>query len=198
LFPALRPGEPGVVAPVCIDRATNHELPSFRIGRLGRTQKELSEGRSGPYAGYLVIASGSAASAVTFAAVGRMDEDFFIDFVDFEWCLRCRRRRVPVKVVPTAILYHSIGERSVRFAGSIHSAPRSYYKLRNSMLLFRKSAVPKLYALRATLLALFHCLAVFPFVENRLDYAKMFALAIHHGVIGVVGKNPVDYRATHS
>jgi rhamnosyltransferase len=198
LLPTLSPAEPGVVAPVCIDRATGRELPSFRIGKLGQTQKVFAGGRETPYSVDLVMASGSAVSAVTFAVAGNMDEDFFIDFVDFEWCFRCRRLGVPVKVAPRAVMYHSIGERSARFGiirGSIHSASRSYYKLRNSMLLFRKSAVPRWFALRATLLALIHYLAVLPFVKNRLDYAKMFALAIHHGVIGVVGKNPVRDRA---
>ena len=140
------------------------------------------------------VPSGSAVSAVTFAVAGKMDEDFFIDFVDFEWCFRCRRHNVPINVVPTAVMYHSIGERSARFGiirSSIHSATRSYYKMRNAMLLFRKSTGPGMFALRATLLAFIHYAAVLPFVRNRLDYAKMFALAIHHGVIGVVGKNPV-------
>ncbi len=198
LLPALTPGEPGVVAPVCFDRATGRELPSFRIGKLGYTQKIFAGGREAPYPVDLVIASGSAISAVTFAVVGNMDEDFFIDFVDFEWCFRCRRHNVPINVVPTAVMYHSIGERSARFGiirGSIHSATRSYYKVRNAMLLFRKSAVPGMFALRSTLLAFIHYAAMLPFVRNRLDYAKMFSLAIHHGVIGVVGKNPVKGRA---
>ena len=198
LLPSLSPAEPGVVAPVCFDRATGRELPSFRMGKLGYTQKVFAGGREAPYSVDLVIASGSAVSAATFAAVGRMDEDFFIDFVDFEWCFRCRRHGVPINVVPTAVMYHSIGERSARFGiirGSIHSATRSYYKVRNAMLLFRKSAVPGMFALRATLLAFIHYAAVLPFVKNRLDYAKMFALAIHHGVIGVVGKNPAKGRA---
>jgi rhamnosyltransferase len=174
-------------------------LPSFRIGKLGHTQKVFAGGRETPYSVDLVIASGSAVSAVTFAVVGKMDGDFFIDFVDFEWCFRCRHEGVPIKVVPRAVMYHSIGERSARFGlirGSIHSAPRSYYKMRNSMLLFRKSAVPRMFAVRATLLALIHYLLVLPFVKNRFDYARMFALAIHHGVIGVVGKNPIKGRAT--
>lgn len=199
LLPSLSPGAPGVVAPACFDRATGREVPSFRIGRLGHTQKVFAEGRETPYSVDLVIASGSAVSAVTFAVVGKMDEDFFIDFVDFEWCFRCRRHDVPIKVVPTAVMYHSIGERSARFGiirGSIHSAARSYYKVRNALLLFRKSAVPRLFAFRATLLAMIHYVAVLPFVKNKLDYAKIFVLAIHHGVIGVVGKNPVKCRAT--
>jgi rhamnosyltransferase len=196
LIAPLVPGRPGVVAPVCIDRTTGRELPSFRLGRLGRAHKVFSTGRNAPYPVDLVIASGCAATAATYSLVGGLDEDFFIDFVDFEWCMRCRERNVPVNVVPDAVMQHSIGERSGRFGiGSIHSASRSYYKVRNSMLLFRKSAVPRLFSLRATLLAFAHYAAVLPFVKNRLDYAKMFALAIHHGVIGVVGKNPAKGRA---
>jgi rhamnosyltransferase len=195
LVASLVPGEPGVVAPVCIDEATGRVLASIRVGRLARSENIYPAGRENPYPVDLVVASGCAATAATYALVGDMDEDFFIDFVDFEWCLRCREHDVPIKVVPSAVMDHSIGERSMRFIGSIHSASRSYYKLRNSLLLFRKPAVPRLFAWRATLVALLQYLAVLPFVKDRLDYAKMFVLAIHHGMIGVVGKNPVEYRA---
>jgi rhamnosyltransferase len=192
----LVPGQLGVVAPVCIDRATGRELPSFRLGRFGHRHKINSAGRSEPYPVDLVVSSGCAATAASYSAVGGMDEDFFIDFVDFEWCLRCRKHGVPINVVPNAVMQHSIGERSARFAGSIHSTARSYYKLRNPMLLFRKSHVSRLFAARATLLAMIHYAAALPLVRNKLDYAKMFVVAIHHGVRGVVGKNPLEYRAT--
>jgi rhamnosyltransferase len=197
LVASLVPGQPGVVAPVCVDRATGREVPSYRLGRLGASRKIYSAGKDAPYPVDLVMASGCAATAAAYALVGYMDEDFFIDFVDFEWCLRCRKHGVPVSVVPGAMMQHSIGERSVRFAGSIHSAARSYYKLRNPMLLFRKSNVPRLFALRATVLAMIHYAAGLPFVNNKLDYAKMFFLAIHHGATGVVGKNPVGFRPSH-
>jgi len=195
LVASLTPGELGVVAPVCIDRATGRALPSIRVRRFGRSENVYPAGRSALYRVDLVVASGCAATAATYALVGDMDEDFFIDFVDFEWCLRCRKHDVPINVVASALMDHSIGQRSIPFVGSIHSAARSYYKVRNSMLLFRKSSVPRLFALRATLVALIQHLAVLPFVKGRLDYAKIFVIAIQHGVIGVVGKNPVRNRS---
>ncbi len=193
LLAHMVPGEPGVVAPVCMDKATGRELPSFRLSRLGLRRKVFSDRRSSPYPVDLVIASGSAATAVTFSVAGKMDEDFFIDFVDFEWCLRCRSRQIPIRVVPDAVMRHSIGERTVDLRvirGSVHGISRSYYKIRNCFLLFRKSEVPLLFATFATVSAVIRYIFLLPFVRNRLAYVEVFFTAIRHGVAGVVGKNP--------
>ena len=42
------------------------------------------------------------------------DEDFFIDFVDVEWCLRCKKNKVAIFVVPDAVMEHEIGISSVK------------------------------------------------------------------------------------
>jgi len=187
--------KPGVVAPVCVDRATRQEMPSFRLDRLGWPHKVLAGGRQEPYSVDLVIASGSAASAVTFVEVGLMDEEFFIDFVDFEWCLRCRLRHVPITVVPLVAMSHSIGEilpkRRWRL-GSKHSPARTYYKIRNGFLLFRKPGVPTVYALRAVALAIAHVTILLPWLENRRAYARILICGIRDGLYGVTGSNPAS------
>jgi rhamnosyltransferase len=193
LLAGMNPAEPGVAAPVCRDKATGEELPSLRLGPLSIRRNVVSNGRDSPYPVDLVISSGTAATSVTFALVGRMDEDFFIDFVDFEWCFRCRARQVPIRVVPDAVMCHSIGERTVDLGilrGSVHSATRSYYKIRNCFLLFRKPAIPFLFATFATLSAIVRYILLLPFAKHRLDYAKVLFAAIADGVVGVTGKNP--------
>jgi rhamnosyltransferase len=193
LLADLKPGEPAVAAPVCVDKVSGQELPSYRLSPMGLRRKVISEGHTAPYPVDLVIASGSAATAVTFSRVGNMDEDFFIDFVDFEWCLRCRSHRVPMHVVPSAVMLHSIGERTVNLRvirGSVHGVSRSYYKIRNCFLLFRKPDVPLLFAISSTLFAMIRFVMLLPFVSNRLAYVKVFLMAIGHGIRGVVGKNP--------
>ena len=193
LLAGIAPGQPGVVAPVCIDKETGQELPSFRLNRLGWRSKVFSREAGSPYPVDLVIASGSAATAVTFPLVGKMDEDFFIDFVDFEWCLRCRDRQVPVRVVPGAIMRHSLGERTVDFGliGSpVHGAMRTYYKIRNSFLLFRKPAVPLLYAISSTFFGIIRFFLVLPGLENRAAYMRVFVAAVRDGLNGVGGRNP--------
>jgi rhamnosyltransferase len=193
LLAGLERDKPGVVAPVCVDRKTGAEVPSYLLGRLGLRRKVYSKGRTGSAAVDLVIASGTAATTSTFSLAGRMDEDLFIDFVDFEWCLRCRRKHIPIRVVADAIMSHSIGQRAVDLKiirGPVHGVSRSYYKIRNCFLLFRKPAVPFLFAINATFSAILRHLLLLPYVNDRRAYLRVFFTAIRHGITGVVGKNP--------
>jgi rhamnosyltransferase len=189
----VSPGAAGVWAPVCRDKTTNEELPSFRLNGLRMASKVFSAGRTGPYAVDLVIASGAVVTAETFTVAGDMDEDFFIDFVDFEWCFRCRGRGVPISVVPDAVLPHSIGERTLNMGimrGPVHGVARSYYKIRNCFLLFRKPDVPVLYAGSMMISGVVRYLLMLPFLKDRAAYMGTFFRAIGHGLAGVVGKDP--------
>jgi rhamnosyltransferase len=189
----VTPGVPGVWAPVCRDKATGEELPSFRLNGLRMASKVFSAGSTAPCPVDMVIASGIVATTVTFPVVGLMDEELFIDFVDFEWCLRCRSRGVPICVVPDAVLPHSIGERTVDMGvmrGPVHGVARSYYKIRNCFLLFRKPDVPFLYAGSMTINGVVRYLLMLPVLKDRSAYLKAFFRAVGHGLVGVVGKDP--------
>jgi rhamnosyltransferase len=191
----LDAGLPTVAAPVCIDRRTGASMPSFRLSRFGRKSKVYADERKSPYLVDLVIASGAAATAATFLQVGYMDESLFIDFVDFEWCMRCRKQGVPIRVVPGARLQHSIGDETIRFGpvrGALHSPYRTYYKVRNAILLFRKPAVPFLFALSSAVHALVFALTVLVVADRRGEYAQMVITAVFHALGGVSGKYPVD------
>jgi rhamnosyltransferase len=171
-------------------------MPSFRLSRFGRKSKVYADESKSPFPVDLVIASGTAATAATFLQVGYMDESLFIDFVDFEWCMRCRKQRVPIRVVPAARLQHSIGDEVLRFGpvrGNLHSPSRTYYKVRNAILLFRKPVVPFLFALSSTVHALvFAAATVLVVAGRRGQYARMVVIAISHGLAGVSGKVSVD------
>jgi rhamnosyltransferase len=188
--------DPWVAAPVCIDRWTRQELPSYRVGWWGWLRRKVySTAAQGPVSVDLVIASGCAASAQAFAGAGLMDEEFFIDFVDFEWCLRCRLRQIPITVVPGAVMEHSIGERTDErrwYRGSVHDPARTYYKIRNCFLLFRKPAVPTLFAISSTVQAFAHGALSLLYVRRKASYARMMCLGAWHGLCGTVGRNPVE------
>jgi rhamnosyltransferase len=189
----LQVGIPGVVAPVCLDSATGQEMPSFRMRRSGLASAVIAAGRTTSYLVDLVISSGSAATAITFSVAGKMDEDFFIDYVDFEWCLRCRSRKIPIRIVPTAIMKHSIGERVIGvwpLRGVVHGPARSYYKIRNCFLLFRKRNVPRLFALRETIVAIIRHVALLPFVPSKRDYMAVLIAGIRDGLTDVRGMRP--------
>lgn len=193
IISGLSRGSPGVVAPVCRDATTGTELPSLAVNRFGMLRKVYAGQSGSPYPVDLVISSGSAATVETFALVGKMDEDYFIDFVDFEWCFRCREKKVPITIQPQAIMRHSIGDRAVdlgMFKGVVHSASRSYYKIRNCFLNFRKPSVPLLFSTRALIVGLVQYVALIPATKQRRTYMRVLFRAVGDGLKGVVGADP--------
>ena len=84
-----------------------------------------------------VISSGSLVRREVVETVGLPRSDFFIDFVDFEYCLRIRAHGYRIGVVRSSLLEHSIGSpRKVRFLGlarvwTDHVPWREYYMSRN-------------------------------------------------------------------
>ncbi|PYY18679.1 MAG: hypothetical protein DMG60_07565 [Acidobacteria bacterium] len=85
----------------------------------------------------LVITAGSMIRRDVVENVGLPRTDFFMDFVDFEYCLRARGHGYKVVVVPCAQITHEIGNgRVVRLLGLrklwYNQAPfREYYYSRN-------------------------------------------------------------------
>jgi rhamnosyltransferase len=92
-----------------------------------------------------VIASGCLIPVAVLKHVGLMRADFFIDFVDIEWCLRARSLGYCVYGVCMAHLEHRLGDNPVHFLGCeylTHSPWRHYFHVRNAMLLYREPWVP--------------------------------------------------------
>jgi len=127
------------------------------------------------------------------ARVGRMREDFFIDFVDVEWCLRARFEGHPVYGVCTARLEHRLGDEPVKFLGReylTHSPRRHYFHVRNAVLLYREPWVPLNWKLvsasRLVLKMGFHVLVTPP----RLQHLARIASGFLHGLLGRTGAAP--------
>lgn len=90
------------------------------------------------------MTSGSLIHANTFRALGMMDEGFFIDYVDLDFCLRVRAAGMKVIERQDAVLMHSLGRMTQhRFMGKTfsttnHSAKRRYYITRNRFTVMRR------------------------------------------------------------
>jgi len=117
-----------VVAPCYVDRLSGAAMPSVR----GRDK-------------YLIAAmtSGMLVPIEIFKAVGLHDERLYMDYVDIEFCLRCRKAGYAIIEATGAILYHSLGKRTrhrlwgVSFTATNHNALRRYYVTRNRLLTLR-------------------------------------------------------------
>ncbi len=63
--------------------------------------------------------------------VGPLDERYFLYLEDVDWCLRARRRGIPIWFVPTARLWHDVSPS----VGSLDERILRYYATRNLYLL---------------------------------------------------------------
>ena len=130
-----------IAAPVSIDAKTGEAYPNHRVGSNGRLVDVYPDGREAFTLVDVAISSGTFVKREVFAKVGLFDESFFIDFVDVEWCLRCRRAGIPITIVNAARMPHSIGESNRKIGPltvNVHSPYRTYYKVRNAFLLSSK------------------------------------------------------------
>lgn len=88
-----------------------------------------------------IITSGSLFSLQTYTAVGPFREEFFIDSVDYDYCMRARAKGLRVIQVQEHGFTHSLGqEERFQMGGYVvetasHSPIRLYYDFRNSTIL---------------------------------------------------------------
>jgi len=95
-----------------------------------------------------VLTSGSLIAGPIFVSTGMFREDFFIDYVDVEHCLRLRRIGYSIILACKAKLLHNLGAPTYhRFfwkshiVTSNHSPLRRYYITRNRILVMKEYAL---------------------------------------------------------
>lgn len=94
-----------------------------------------------------LLASGCLIPVRVLEEVGPMNEAYFIDHVDLEWCLRARKRGYRMVVDTAARLEHSLGDNTVQLPGRaqpvhVHGPIRCYYLTRNTIFLLRSGLLP--------------------------------------------------------
>lgn len=181
----------GIVAPVCIDIRSGAEYPPFRFNRWGWARPSPAAGLSAPIEADLIISSGSVAAVEVFSRAGLMDENLFIDYVDLEWCIRCRQAGISVRVLPSVAMPHAIGSQVIKtgpFTTFVHNPVRCYYRLRNALLLIRLRHVPRLYVLHEVAAALFHHLLQWRYSQDRRQHMRLGWRGLVDGLRGVSGK----------
>lgn len=190
-------GQPpcGVVVPLCVDSRSASEYPPYNFNRWGWASPAPASGLTTPVRVDLVISSGSVVEAGVFQQVGLMDESFFIDYVDLEWCIRCRQAGVLIRVVPSVVMTHSIGDQVVKnglLTTFVHSPTRAYYRLRNAFLLLRLPHVPRFFVIHEIAAALVHHLLQWPHSQNRMQHLQMGWHGLVDGLRGIRGK--LDFK----
>lgn len=130
-----------LVGPKIYDVNLQAFSPRYLVSRWTYRAQPIPESASTLLPCSFLISSGSVATKAALQACGTFREDYFIDDVDTEYCLRAAQRGVSVFINPCVVLNHAIGEREehrflgVRIRPSHHGALRRYYRCRNGISL---------------------------------------------------------------
>lgn len=140
-------GRVAAVAPVYVDKVTGTRSGFVRLGWLDY-KKQFVTPNQGPVEADFVISSGSLIPIPSLDEIGLIDEDMFIDHVDTEWCLRALSKGYKLFGIPSAEMFHALGNKRKRVWFlrwrniPFHSPFRYYYMLRNGVLLQKRPYIP--------------------------------------------------------
>ena len=93
---------------------------------------------------YFLISSGLFIPKKVVCQVGSFDEDLFLDSVDHEFCLRLLENNYHFFVIESSKIFHSLGQLTkikiwkFEFTVSIHTPARSFYMIRDTLIMFYK------------------------------------------------------------
>lgn len=124
----------GLIAPAYRDENKGNKVqPAVKFGRFGlkKTYQIPSIYRASH-----VISSGSLVSLAAYELIGPFRTDFFMDWIDTEWCWRAGMKGFNIIQTGDCILQHAIGstDKPHWLRGlTVHSNNRDYYKLRNAI-----------------------------------------------------------------
>lgn len=176
----------GLVGPMDYDRDT---------GRVDRAR--INRGVLSTTDGVLLVnetlSSGSLISKEAYKAVGGMNDELFIDAVDFEYCWRLRAAGFLVARCLGAKLAHRLGEGNKRLFGVISvgvPAPiRHYYGFRNTIYLIRAKQAP-IYWKISSVIKLILKFSFYRFLfsdgEKRFRYMKLGIVDGFKGKLGMI------------
>lgn len=135
------------VGPRIINPQSMRQTPFKLFNRIFfRSNRTLAGSRTLFHADFL-ITSGTVLPVKHLDSIGLMKESYFIDNLDLEWCFRAKHKGYDLVGTDEAILYHSIGERSLHplvRSGIMaqHNPARTYYSSRNRIHLYKVPYAP--------------------------------------------------------
>jgi len=139
---------PAAVGP----RPVAYDSTSYNPPRPLPASEAAPQGRARPVE--FIISSGSLINGAAFREIGRFREDFFIDAIDMEWCLRARFHGFTCWMASEVTMHHRLGAGVSRIPLiNVHlvrqPSARAYTFVRNQLALFRLKHVPLRWKVRA-------------------------------------------------
>lgn len=146
-----------------------------------------------------VITSGTLMHLATWSSLGGFREDFFIDAIDHEICLRARGAGFHVAIYPEPLMEHVIGTPSAHdsIIGAMlpysHSPLRNYTNARNTTcVLLQYSLREPLWSLRRMAGLTAELLAIAVLEKNKRQRLLLFFKGVGHGLTRRMGPFPGD------
>jgi len=182
-----------LVGPVCRDVKTGATLALIRHDGW-RVRRLRPEPRGGAVPVDYLPASGSLIPLGALDRLGPLREDYFIDRVDVEWCLRARRRGWAVLVDCGVELQHDLGRRPVRLLGRtvyVGHDWRAGYHVRNSIAMALRAPIALRWRIDQLLKTPLYLVFYTAVAEGgRLRQARRLLRAVCDGVAGRLGPQP--------
>jgi len=179
-----------ILAPTCLHTDAAVEYPA--LSWHGSRFRPVTPSQSITFVD-MVISSGSLMRSQAVRRAGPPREDLFMDFVDYEYCLRLRQHGYRIAVVRDAVLEHAIGSpQSVRlfgrnFSWADHAPWREYYMTRNEIFTisqYRQGLFAKLFVLYRLA---HHALGILLFGKQKLECLRMIWYGLIDGLSGKLG-----------
>lgn len=178
-------GSIGLVGPLDYDRIT-----------LQKNDKRARQGANIPNTSYkeitYTLSSGSLISKQAYDVVGGMDDNLFIDAVDYEYCWRLKANGFICVRNDLAMIGHRLGDGRMKILSflsvGVPSPLRHYYAVRNTFLLSKRSYVPFGWKCK-NLVGILFKLFFYPFcLPDGRERLRFISLGIVDGIKGKVGK----------
>lgn len=141
------------------------------------------------------ITSGSLIPLSVYDVVGPFRDDFFIDFVDIEYCLRARAMGFTVVTSTKPMLKHTIGAISMhrlpwKITGtSNHHVVRRYFMMRNFIFVAKKYVTKEpVWVLKTLWGRIKMVVLILLFERNKSDQLKYIILGVIDGLCNKVNR----------
>lgn len=181
------------IGPRFIDENRGFYFPAIKFNKYGLIDKINVENINAPIEVSFLISSGTLVSVDSLKVIGMMKENFFIDFVDTEWCFRALSRGYKIYMSEKAVMKHSIGDDTINFLNfkiPVHSGYRRYYRIRNLFFMWKTPYIPKILTAKLMVTNFIIQILLFLMKDKKIDYIKYYYKAIQDGL-----KQSKDYHA---
>jgi rhamnosyltransferase len=146
------------------------------------------------------ITSGSLIPISVFVDVGLFREDYFIDSIDSEFCLRLRKNGYSIFRSKEKLINHEVGDPEMhsffffKIKSTNHSATRRYYIARNYLVTARdynslNSKLRLKWLYKSLKTSVKFALTILLCEENKIAKIRAIILGLHDGLLGRLGEH---------